>query len=748
MRPRSTRTLAIAAAFTLLQAHAQASDDAVRLKIEKQLHMAPIRPERDSAKFLEADHIESRENKNVVATGNVVLRQLGATIRADRLDYHDDDQLAIATGNVKLDRDGDTATGPRLQYHLDDETGEMDSPVFEFPKKPERKSASRGQAERAELLTERRTKLIDAEYTSCPIPRDDWFLRVNQLTVDSARNVGDATHATVYFLGVPILYAPFLSFPLDNKRKSGFLAPTFGTSGQSGFEASLPYYWNIAENMDATFTPKILTKRGEQLGVEFRYLEPKSTGQVDTEYMPNDKIAGIDRYFFGWHHTQQLWTGWSASVNAQKVSDDNYFRDLTTKIALTSQTNLPRDAILAFNNETWSVSARVLGYQTLQDPAHDVPIPYNILPQIIANGARQNVMGGFDWQLSSELSNFQHPVLATGDRFILYPSISYPMRASWGYVTPKFGVNYTSYHMDPNTQGFVDATRTLPITSVDSGLFFERNTSFRNKAFLQTLEPRLFYLNVPFKDQTNLPNFTTAEADFNFHRLFTENRFVGGDRVGDANQITAALTSRLIESDTGLERLNAGLGQVYYFRPPRVTLDGPLTENKTSDIVGYFSSQLAKSFSVDASLQYTPELSRSEKFYFGTRYAPQPGSILNIAYRSARGTDNPADPSTSSIRQIDISSQWPILSRVNALVRYNWSLQDHKLLEGLAGFEYNAGCWQVRAVAHRFITGAQTYSTSFQIQLELTGLSRIGINPFETIRQNIPGYRRNDELNQ
>ncbi|HSS26795.1 MAG TPA: LPS assembly protein LptD, partial [Usitatibacter sp.] len=349
MRHRSTRTLAIAAALTSLSAQAQVSED-LRLRIEKQLHMAPIRPERDSAKFLEADRIEGRENKNMVATGNVTLRQRGVNIRADRLDYYDDDQLAIATGNVKVDREGDTATGPRLQYRLDEDTGEMDAPVFEFPKKPERKSASRGHAEQALLEEDRKSKLIKAEYTSCPVPRDDWFLRVNELEVDSGRNVGTASHATLYFLGVPILYAPFMTFPLDNKRKSGFLAPTFGTSGQSGFEASLPYYWNIAQNMDATFTPKIFTKRGEQLGVEFRYLEPKFSGQVDSEFLPNDKIAERDRYFFGWHHVQTLWPGWSASISAQKVSDDNYFRDLTTKIALTSQTNLPRDAIIAYAN--------------------------------------------------------------------------------------------------------------------------------------------------------------------------------------------------------------------------------------------------------------------------------------------------------------------------------------------------------------------------------------------------------------
>jgi LPS-assembly protein len=717
----------------------------MRLRIEKQLHMAPIRPERDSAKFLEADRIEGRENKSMVATGNVTLRQRGVTIRADRLDYYDDDQLAIATGSVKIDREGDTATGPRLEYRLSEDTGEMDTPVFEFPKKPERKSASRGHAERVLLEEDHKSKLIRAEYTSCPIPRDDWFLRVNELEVDSSRNVGMATHATVYFLGMPILYTPFMTFPLDNKRKSGFLAPTFGTSGQSGFEASIPYYWNIADNMDATFTPKIFTKRGEQVGAEFRYMEPKFSGQVDSEFLPNDKIAARDRYFFGWHHVETLWPGWSATVNAQKVSDDNYFRDLTTKIALTSQTNLPREAILAYGNDTWNFSVRALGYQTLEDPLNTVPIPYNILPQLIANGAKQNV-AGFDWQFSSELSNFRHPVLPTGQRLIVYPSISYPMRKSWGYLTPKVGVNFTRYHMDGNDDGLQDAGRTLPIVSLDGGLFFERNTTWGDRSFLQTLEPRLFYLNVPYKDQSQLPNFTTAEADFNFQRLFTENRFVGGDRIGDANQLTIALTSRLIESATGLERLKAGLGQVYYFRPPRVTLTEPLANDKSSDVLGFISSQMSPTVSVDSGWQYTPELARSAKVYLGTRYSPEPGKILNLAYRYARGSDNPLDTTTPRIHQVDVSTQWPILRNTTALARWNWSLEDHKLLEGLAGFEYNAGCWQIRAVAHRFITGVQTYSTSFQIQLELTGLSRIGINPFETIRQNIPGYRRYDEL--
>lgn len=732
----------------MFQVHA-ADDEGLHLRIEKQLHIAPVRPERDAAKFLEADHIEGDQNKKLTATGNVTLRQHGVMISGDHLDYYGEEQKAIVTGRVKIDRDGDTANGPRLEYHLDTDTGDMESPVFAFPKKVDRRIATRGEAEHAVLEKDRKTRFVKAEYTSCPVPRDDWFLRVNELLLDSQHDIGEATHGTVYFMGLPILYAPFMTFALDNKRKSGFLAPTFGTSGQSGFEVALPYYWNVATNMDATITPKLLTKRGVQLAGEFRYLEPKFSGQIDAEFLPNDKIAEEDRYFLGVHHVQQLWGGWSASLNAQKVSDDNYFRDLTTKIALTSQTNLPRDLMFSYASDIWTLSARVLGYQTLQDPTNDVPIPYNILPQLIATGSGQNIHG-FDWQLTSELSNFRHPVLTNGQRFILYPSISLPLATSYAFITPKIGYHFTRYNVEPNAEGLVDSSRALPIASLDSGLFFERLTSFGGTGFLQTLEPRLYYLYVPFRDQTTLPNFTTAEADFNFQRIFAENRFVGGDRIGDANQLTIALTSRLVESVTGLERLKMGIGQVYYFEPPRVTLSAEAPPPaKSSDILGFVSGQVAPATTVDAGLQYTPTTEQSEKIYVAAHYAPEPGSIFNAAYRYTRGSTDPNDPAgPTGIQQIDLSTQWPILRNVQALARWNWSLVDHKLIEGLVGFEYNAGCWQVRALAHRFITATETYSTSFQIQLELTGLSRIGINPLETLRQNITGYKRSDELNQ
>ncbi len=750
LRPRSTTTFALAllCACAPRLAAAQIGED-LRLRIERQLHLAPSRPERDSAKFLEADRIVGDQNRNFTATGDVVLRQRGAAIRADRVDYSASDQTAVATGDVKLERAGDTAEGPRLTYHLDDNTGEMASPVFQFPKTGDRRVASRGLASRVVLERDDKSRLFDAEYTSCPAPRDDWFLRVRELEVDSSRNVGTAFGSTVYFLGVPILWTPYLSFPIDNKRRSGFLAPSFGSSGKSGFEASLPYYWNIAPNMDATIAPKVFTKRGLQMTGEYRYLEPRFFGHLEGEYLPNDRIAERDRYFVGLAHAQQFGHGWSAGVNVQQVSDDNYFRDLSTQVAATSQTNLPRDAALAYSDERWTFSARALSYQTLQDPlGPPVPIPYRILPQLLLNGAGQNVGGVLDWQFASELSNFRHPQLVNGQRLIAYPSVSFPLRRSYGYVVPKLGYHYTQYNLQAHADGLEDGPRGLPITSVDTGIFFERDIRWGGRGFLQTLEPRLYYLYVPYDDQGKLPNFTTAESDFNFAQIFTENRFVGGDRIGDANQVTLGLTSRLIESSTGQERLTASLGQVYYFHPPRVSLGEASQDSKHSDILAAVSSRMAPSVSVDAGFQYTPNLNRSAKVTLAGHYTPVPGSVINAAYRYARGSVDPrADPSVrAGISQLDFSAQWPVYRNVSALARWNWSVKDRKLLEGLVGFEYNAGCWQLRAVAHRFIAATQQYSTSFQIQLELTGLSRIGINPLETLRQNIAGYRRSDEI--
>jgi LPS-assembly protein len=735
------RWLAASVALVFAAPHAGA-DDGTALRLERQILPNGPKLDRGLAKFLHAQRIEGETEKTLTATGDVELRQRGVSIRADRIDYDSPTQTVVATGGVHLDRDGDTATGPTLTYKLDGDTGEMDTPTFEVAKKADRKQAARGSAERTVLEGNSITRLFHAEYTTCPVPRSDWFLRVGELELDSAKNTGTAYNSAVYFLGVPILYSPYISFPLNNARTTGFLAPTLGTSGKSGFEFSLPWYWNIAPNRDATFTPKLLSKRGILLGGEFRYLEPRwGAGIVEAEYLPHDRIAERDRYFMGWKHSQALLWGWMGAINVQKVSDDNYFRDLSTRLAVTSQTNLPRDAIAAYSDDIWSLSARTIAYQTLQDPLAPVTEPYKQLPQFLVSGLKQDVHG-LDLGLQAELTNYRHPTLVNGQRFITYPSVSWPFKATWGYVTPKAGYHFTRYNVTGDTQGLEDASRSLPIASLDAGLFFERPWNFRESSYFQTLEPRLYYLHIPYRDQSKLPNFSTADADFSFQTLFSENRFVGGDRIGDANQVTTAITSRLVESNTGIERLKVALGQIYYFEPQRVTLDKPATNDRKSDILALVAGQVTPAFTMEMGVEYNPNRGRDERIITNLRYSPAPGSIVNAAYRFTRNEVTPAN----QIRQVDISAQWPVGRGWNLVGRVNWSLQDRKVLEGLAGFEYNADCWALRAVAHRFTTATQQTSTSFQIQLELTGLSRIGISPLETLRQNIAGYKRSDEI--
>ena len=696
----------------------------------------------DGPRQIEANRVEGVLDERTSATGDVTLRQEGLALHADRIEYQDGIDTAIASGNVVLDRDGDIVKGDKLELKLETEIGYMDNPRFYFSKKLNRRQEAWANAKRVDFEGDEKERFIGADYTTCRPGDDEWYLRISELGLDHARSVGTGYNGTVMFKGIPILYMPYMTFPLNNDRKSGFLPPSFGSSSTSGLELSLPYYWNIAPNMDATLTPKILTRRGLLLGSEFRYLEPRFQGQFDAEYLPSDRVIGRDRYLTTLKHAHNLadWigNGWTGTVNAQMVSDDNYFRDLSTRIANTAQTNLPRDVSVSYGNGWLGFSAHTLSYQTLQDPAAPVLPPYKLAPQLILNSHKDNY-GGFDLNLSSELTDFRHPTLVNGTRLIINPSVAFPITRSYGFFTPKLGYSYTRYEMGENNDGLASATRSLPIASLDTGLAFERDFFFRGAPLVQTLEPRLYYLYVPFRDQSRLPNFSTAESDFNFAQIFTENIFIGGDRVADANQTTLAVTSRFIEKETGIERLRAAFGQRFYLSTPRVTLNTPgIEEVRSSDLLAAFSGQASGSVWLDSSFQYSTNQNRLEKASASVRYSPDPGKIFNVSYRYTR----------DSLRQVDVSTQWPVKPGWTMLARLNHSLQDKRLLEGLLGVEYNHGCWDFRMVAHRFTTATQQYSNSILLQLELKGLSRLGINPLETLRQNIPGYRRYDEITQ
>jgi len=724
-RPRFASPIVLLICF--LAPGAAADELGLKLRIQPALIPYSEGSDEPTPMFLEADRLQGHQDRELEAEGNVSLRKRGAAVFSDYLYYAFPERELTVTGHVRFEKEGDVVTGEKLFYNLDSESGYLEKPTYRF-----QQFRARGSADR--MVMESRTKMrVDkATYTNCDVGDDDWFLRVDRLDLDRQRDVGVAHNATVVFKGLPVLYSPYLDFSLSGRRKTGLLPPTIGSTGQSGFEVTQPFYWNIAPNRDATIAPRVLARRGVLLNTDLRYIEPSLGGEMRAEYLPDDREKQDTRYGYSWQHQQRFGYGFSGGLNLQGVSDDTYFIDLSDKIAATSQTNLPREGNLFYDGDWWNLNARVQRFQTLQDPLAPVTPPYARVPQLNLNVNRQTDYY-LDLGLQGEYVDFDHPFLLNGRRQIFYPSVSVPLQTSYFYLTPKLGYHHTRYSFeDPNLP---DETRGLPIYSIDSAVTFERNARLWGRDFIQTLEPRLYYVYIPFRPQDQLPIFDTAVADFGLAQIFTENQFIGGDRINDANQLTAALSSRLINPASGEEQLRFVLGQRYYFKEQQVSLSTARRDFDRSDVLAAMTGRITPNWMTDVGLQYSANANRMERSNVALRYQPGIGRVMNFGYRFTRDT----------LEQVDLSSQWPIGGRWTGLARWNYTLRDKRLLEGLAGVEYNAGCWAARFVVHRFVSATQEYINTMFFQLELNGVSRIGSNPLELLRQNVTGYAKTNE---
>ncbi|NIO41541.1 MAG: LPS assembly protein LptD [Burkholderiales bacterium] len=707
----------------LLTALSTAYPQELGLKRQQEALPAPEGDE-NSPVFVDADRIWGRQAREIEASGNVQLRRTGEAVFADYLRYDFLRQEVVARGNLRVERQDVVVTGVGLRYNLADSTGEVDQVEYFLTETDAHGEASR-------LIAESRDKvrIEKATYTNCAVGDEDWYLRAKRLDLDQTRDLGVARNASIVFKGVPILYSPYLDFSLSGSRKSGFLPPSIGQTGQTGFDFTLPYYFNLAPNYDATFAPRYMERRGVQLGGEFRYLWPSQNGWVQAQYLDYDRVREEKRYALNLEHRQRFGANTTGYVRYLGVSDDFYFVDLSNQISATSLTNLPREAGLSFDGSWWNLSALAQDFQTLQDPLAPVVPPYARIPQIRLFATRGTPIG-LDLNVDAELVKFDHPTLVTARRDMLYPSLSLPWRTSFFYVTPKVGYNYTRYNFDSEPRPA--RNREMPIYSVDSAIAFERPTTVFGTRFTQTLEPRLYYVYIPYRDQSDLPVFDTAEVDFNLASIFTENQFSGDDRINDANQLTAAVTSRLLDPSSGDEQIRLTIGQRYYFSDQLVTLNSPPRESNRSDVLLGLEGTVAGVWKIFSFVQYGAVDDQLQRNNQAVQYKPEPGKVVNLAYRFTRDQQE----------QVDLSAQWPLSARLSALARWNQSLLSDKLVEGLAGLEYNAGCWTARLVAHRFVTSADEYSDSFFLQLELNGVSRIGVNPLDTLRRNISGYTK------
>jgi LPS-assembly protein len=722
---------------------------------------------------LQAKRISGEQGVQTTADGEAELSRGGLVIRADRLSYQQLTSQAKAKGQVWIQRQGNTYTGDELQLNLENKQGFLSEPTYFLSR-----NQAGGSARRIEFTGSERAKVSGAVYSSCwrdenhlrlpaadsKVQRPAWWLSADKVELDFAQNEGRAEGAVLRFLGVPILGAPVLSFPLTDARKSGWLPPNLDFDSKNGLQWAIPYYWNLAPNRDATFTPVINTKRGVGLESEFRYLGASYQGQINADAVPNDRIAERSRYALSFTHAQGLPLKTLLQLEVNRASDDNYWKDfgrlrgsLMPRL-LSSQIHAIRRLELGDGDS--AVYARVQRWQVLQDPAALINAPYERLPQI---GLRhvQRTAGGWQASVQTEWNRFALPANGritasrpTGSRWHTLLSLGQRFGdVGWG-VTPQLALNAAHYRLDAaGTQtGTLSRafSRVIPTFSLDSQWTFERPVSFRNRPYLQTLEPRVLYVNTPYRDQADVPNFDAAPKDFNFDSVFSANQFSGVDRVSDTHQITAGVVSRMLQAQDGAEVLRLGAVQRYLIRPQRVTPDDskPFTQ-RFSDVILLGSTRLLPRWTLDAALQYSPEISRFTRSVINARYSPGPYRTLNVSYRMTRDLTE----------QLGLGGQWPLYpsSRPAAghghghtnscrgdwygVGHVNYSQRDRRLVDALGGVEFDAGCWIARAVVQHQSTGLSESTTRLLLQLELVGLSRLGINPLQRLKDNIPGYR-------
>lgn len=754
----------------------------------------PVAEEKDEPvpSFIMADRIEGAADEIAEADGSVELRKAGMLVFADHMTYRPLDDEVEATGSVRMEQSGAEISAPYLKIRIDEQIGFAENATYHIvrdvknvfyndndvkvspdgqtntssgapvmlnvpygyglptraPKK--RTAEANGQAGRIDFEGENQIKLSSATYSTCKPGRADWYLESAETHLDYDNNEGTAKNAALWFGKMPLFYSPIASFPLNGERHSGVLHPHFSTSTRTGVDFTLPYYWNIAPNYDLTLYPRFMSKRGFQLGAEARYVDYNFSGTTRLEYLPNDETAKRDRYGYRIEHRHDLGRGVSAYINWNGVSDDFYWQDLSSRLLQTSQTQLPRQVQVGYTPSPWlRTSLQVTRYQTLQvDSATPVTRPYFLEPQLNLISYKPDLFKT-DFSMIGQYSRFTHvdTTKDQGDRFVLYPQLSLPIIHPAFQITPKVGLRMAKYSLDrrdplnPNQPDSISYA--LPTFTLDSTVILEREGDWFGKGFVQTLEPRLYYVNIPYKDQSSIPLFDTALSDFNFAQIFSENRYSGYDRVNDANQLTAAMTTRLLDGDTGAERLKAMVGQRYYFRPQQVAITGETTRQANfSNLVAAINGLVAPKTYVDAAWEYNYRENVSERFSAGMRYQPDFGKVLSASYRYTRDSLT----NSATVDQIDLAGQWPISAKWYAVGRYNFSLKDSKALEVIAGVEYNADCWAVRVVGQRLAAVSGTPNETLFLQLELSDFGSVGSSPIRTLRRSIPGYGKTNEL--
>jgi LPS-assembly protein len=687
-----------------------------------------------------ADHAEYDRGRDLVTlTGAVEFTRGDQILRADRSTYDRRSEGVEAEGDVYFEYTGARLSADSGRYSLQTKEGELENVGFRLSGN----ANLRGTAGHAELLAGDRTRYRDVIYTTCPPGRSDWSLRASDLLLDHADGMGTARHARIRLAGVPVLYSPYLRFPIDDRRRSGFLIPSFGTSNLNGTEITIPYYWNIAPNYDATFYPRIMSSRGLMLGAQFRHLASFQRLEVNGEVIPNDskseeeKTRGAIRI----EQTGTFGRRWSSMVDYSAVTDDGYLADFGNRLDLTSLRNLPQRGDLRYAGDGYWWLARVQDFQTVDPAIPERSRPYAQMPHVELNLGPFRPARLADLSLEAYYDYFDHSAKVHGSRVVALPSVQMPLRRSFGHFIPRARLYYTGYELSDVAPGVASQqSHLIPSLDLDGKLIFERDTSWFGSSVLQTLEPRLYYVLTTYEDQSDTPLFDTTELDFSFASLFRPNRFTGYDRVGDENRLTLALTSRTLDSRDGRELFRASVGQIQYFREREVQLRGGAPgEDPSSSVAGELAASLDQDWSARATLQWNPHESESpwEKRVLQLRYAPDDKRVMNLAYRYNLGQTE-----AQRYEDTDLSFHFPVTSQVGLVGRWLYSWLNNETVDAFAGIEFGRCCWKLRVVGRHLKTPTQEEgNTSVMVQLELAGLGALGSSIDKLLEQGIYGYR-------
>jgi LPS-assembly protein len=677
-----------------------------------------------------------------VFTGDVIVTRGGQELTASRATYNRQSGEVTAQGDVQLRDSEAILTSQQAEWSLVNDHGQLSNAHYLF-----RQNHARGEAKLIQREGIAKTKLKGATYTTCEEGDNAWLLKSGSIDLNHETAVGTARNVTVEVAGVPVFYTPYISFPLNDERKSGFLIPSIGNTNETGFDLTTPYYWNIAPNQDATISPRFMSERGLMLRGEYRYLFEQGTVDVDAGYLASDDLKnnsdGLNPYYqesrqhFTLQHQSNFRSGWNANVDYNYVSDDDYLEDFSPSLSLASTTHLTRRLNVGYVAENWNFSGRVQGYQTLTD----VSDPYRRLPQLKFSSLVPNQAFGLTYGFSAEYVDFEHDDDISGQRVDLEPSLSLPLSNAYSYFTPRVAVHHTTYSLDDSVvvNGDESPSRTLPVASIDTGLFFERGVSLFNSDYVQTLEPRAFYLYIPERNQSDIPIFDTGLRTFGMDQMFAYDRFSGNDRIGDANQLSLALTSRIIDDQTGREKLRVSFGQIQYFSNRDVSLPTSSVETQSdSDFVAEVVASIANEWTVRTELQWDNQESNTSMSTVQLRYQNENGVLLNIAHRYRKYIEDLED----GIEQVDISAQLPINNKWSVIGRWYHSIKDSQNLETIAGIQYDSCCWASRLVVRDYINDITDTDSNLAIflQFELKGLGNFGNSTEALLERSILGY--------